>query len=114
MAKGLKKEQAQREFTVKLARSVRGSAFKKRAPRAIRALKKFASKEMRTKDVRIHIDLNKFVWGRGIAKVPRRVRVRLTRKLNENEDAKESYYTLVSYVPCTDFKGLKTQIVADE
>merc|ERR1711907_515049 len=112
MAKGIKKADkapATREFTVNIARKTRGSAFKKRAPRAIRAIKKFA-----TKEVRIDVDLNKHVWGRGIAKVPRRVRVRCTRKLNENEDEKESYYTLVTHVQVTDFKGLTTVPVADE
>jgi ribosomal protein L31E len=34
------------------------SAYKKRAPRAIKAIKKFASKEMGTKDVRIDVGLN--------------------------------------------------------
>jgi hypothetical protein len=34
------------------------SAYKKRAPRAIKAIKKFASKEMGTKDVRVDVGLN--------------------------------------------------------
>ncbi len=42
------------------------SGFKKRAPRAIKAIKKFAEKQMKTPDVRIDTKLNKAVWARGI------------------------------------------------
>ena len=40
--------------------------FKKRAPRAIKAIKKFAEKQMRTPDVRVDTKLNKAVWSKGI------------------------------------------------
>ena len=40
--------------------------FKKRAPKAIKAIKKFATKQMRTPDVRIDTRLNKEVWSKGI------------------------------------------------
>merc|ERR1711879_876133 len=33
------------------------------------------------------------------------------RKRNEDEEASEKMYTLVSYVPCKDFKGTVTQVV---
>ena len=33
--------------------------------------------------------LNKFLWSNGVRNVPRRVRVRLSRKRNEDEDAKD-------------------------
>ena len=42
-----------RDYTIHLAKRVHKIAFKKRAPRAIREITKFAVKEMRT-DVRIH------------------------------------------------------------
>ena len=42
------------------------SGFKRRAPRAIKAIKKFAYKQMKTPDVRIDTKLNKAVWARGI------------------------------------------------
>jgi len=41
------------------------------------------------RDVRIADSLNKHVWSRGIKNVPTRIRVRLSRKRNEEEDAKE-------------------------
>ena len=42
------------------------SGFKRRAPRAIKAIRKFAEKQMKTPDVRIDTKLNKAVWSRGI------------------------------------------------
>merc|ERR1719444_158793 len=50
---------------------------------------------MVTRDVRIDTKLNKFLWHKGIRNVPRRVRVRISRKRNEDEDAKEKMFTLV-------------------
>ena len=40
--------------------------FKKRAPRAIREIKKFAEKQMGTADVRIDTRLNKHLWSQGV------------------------------------------------
>merc|ERR1719284_1412632 len=60
---------------------------------------------MSTKDVRIDTKLNKFVWSTGVRNIPRRVRVRMSRKRNE-EDAKEKMFTLVQHVPVESFKGL--------
>ena len=42
------------------------SGFKKRAPRAIKEIRKFAEKMMGTPDVRIDTNLNKHVWSKGI------------------------------------------------
>lgn len=52
----------------------------------------------------------------GIRNLPRRVRVRLSRKRNEDEDAKEKMYTLVQYIPVerSAFKGLQTETVTEE
>ena len=66
------------------------SGFKKRAPRAVREIKKFVGKEMKTSDVRVDASLNKYVWHKGIRNVPRRVRVRMERLRNEDEDAAET------------------------
>lgn len=46
--------------------------------------------------------------------VPFRVRVRLARKRNEDEDSANKLYTLVTYVPVTSFKGLNTVNVDSE
>jgi len=100
-----------RDCTVNLHKRIFGTQFKKRAPKAVKAIKEFASKAMHTTDVRLDTRLNKFVWSQGVRNVPFRVRIRLSRKRNDDEDAKEKMYTLVSHVPVTGFKGLLTSKV---
>ena len=77
---------------------------------------------MKTPDVRIDSKLNKEIWSQGIkfvlsiglisriiscvfSHVPYRVRVRLARQRNEDEDSPHKLYTLVTYVPVPSFKG---------
>merc|ERR1711912_45481 len=76
-----------REYTVHLRKLLHGVGFKKRAPRAVKEVKAFAKKMMGTEDVRVEMKLNKFLWSQGIKAVPGRVRVRLARKRNDDEDA---------------------------
>ena len=61
------------------------STFKKRAPRAVRAIRKFATEMMGTSDVRVHPQLNKAVWSKGVKNVPCRIRVRCERRRNDDE-----------------------------
>merc|ERR1740128_955179 len=63
---------------------------------------------MGTPDVRVDTRLNKHVWHKGVKNVPFRIRVRLARKRNEDEDSVHKLYTLITYVPVTTFKGLQT------
>ena len=93
-------------------------------------IKKFAEKQMGTKDVRIDTRLNKAIWAQvclqqqnsncntepdiqGVRGVPFRMRVRLARLRNEDEDSVHKLYTLVTYVtiPKGGFKGLQTENV---
>merc|ERR1711959_523283 len=87
-----------REFTINMHKRLHSSTFKKRAPRAIRAIKKFATQMLGTSDVRIHPQLNKAVWSKGIKNIPHRLRVRCERRRNEDEDAKEKLFTIVTHV----------------
>merc|ERR1712226_1532609 len=73
-----------------------GIGFKYRAPRAVKEIKKFAEKQMGTKDVRIDTRLNKAIWAQGVRGVPFRMRVRLARLRNEDEDSVHKLYTLVT------------------
>eukprot|EP00048_Salpingoeca_helianthica_P014231 m.220741 g.220741 ORF g.220741 m.220741 type:complete len:127 (+) comp15641_c0_seq1:49-429(+) len=98
-----------RDYTINLHKRIHDIGFKKRAPRAVSEIRKFAELHMGTKDVRIDSDLNKAVWSHGIKNVPFRLRIRLARKRNENEDAKEKLYTLVSHVNVASVKGLQTE-----
>jgi ribosomal protein L31E len=75
------------------------------APNAIKAVKKFAQQSMGVNDVRISPGLNQAVWSRGVKSPPRRIRVRLERKRNDDEGAKEKLYVLASIVEgVTSFK----------
>ena len=58
------KDLATREYTIHLHTRLHDTAFKKRAPRAVKEIKKFAQKAMRTSDVRIDVKLNKAVWSK--------------------------------------------------
>lgn len=102
-----------RDYTIHLSKRIHKLQFKRRAPRAVKEIKKFAQKVMNTKDVRVHPELNKFVWTHGIRNVPTRVRVRLTRKRNDDEDADEKLYTVAQLVEVTSFKGLQTETIVD-
>ena len=75
-----------REYTINIHKRIHGVGFKKRAPRALKEIRKFAMKEMGTPDVRIDTRLNKAVWAKGI---------------------RNKLYTLVTYVPVTTFKNLQ-------
>jgi len=105
-----------REYTINLHKRIHKVTFKKRAPRAVKEIKKFAQKAMGTKDVRVDVLLNKYIWSKGIKNVPFRVRVQLHRKRNEDEESQEKLYTHVTYVKTTpaEFKGSLTTPVKEE
>lgn len=102
-----------REYTIHLHRRQRKYGFKRKAPRAIKHIREFATKMMGTNDVRIDSRLNKEIWKTGVRNVPYRVRVRLSRKRNDDDDAKEPLYTLATYVPVASFKELQTQVIEE-
>merc|ERR1712189_147694 len=110
-AKSPLNEVVTREYTINLHKRIHGMQFKKRAPRAIREIRKFAEQMMGTPDVRIDVSLNKLVWSKGVRNVPRRARIRLARRHNDDEDSTNKLYTLVSVVKVDSFKGLQTVAV---
>ncbi|KAJ8784933.1 hypothetical protein J1605_007489 [Eschrichtius robustus] len=59
-----------RKYTINVHKSIPGVGFKKRAPRALREIRKSAMKEMGIPDVCIDTRLNKAVWAKGIRNVP--------------------------------------------
>ncbi|EST09823.1 Ribosomal protein L31e [Kalmanozyma brasiliensis GHG001] len=104
-----------REYTVNLHKRVHDVAFKKRAPRAIKEVVAFAQKAMGTKDVRLDPKLNQEVWKYGVKNFPRRLRVRLERKRNDDEGAKEKLYTYaVPVLGLGTAKGLQTTVIDQE
>merc|ERR1711959_359983 len=97
---------AVRDYTLNMHKRLQGIAFKKRAPRSVRDIRRFAQKEMHTQDVRVDTQLNSHMWSRGIRNVPRLVRVRISRKKNEEEDAKQPFYSTVQLLEVESFAGL--------
>mmetsp|Transcript_36713 Transcript_36713/g.47152 ORF Transcript_36713/g.47152 Transcript_36713/m.47152 type:complete len:85 (-) Transcript_36713:309-563(-) len=53
-----------RDYTINLHKRLYKTTFKRKAPKAIRAIKAFAQKMMGTSDVRIDAKLNKFIWSK--------------------------------------------------
>ncbi|KAL9089935.1 MAG: hypothetical protein Q9159_002292 [Coniocarpon cinnabarinum] len=142
-------DQVAREYTIHLHKRVYGVQFKKRAPRAIKEVRKFATKAMvrplfpitrkharprkqnsffrthssvkqrtnvfkGTNDVRLDPQLNKKVWESGVKGVPHRLRVRISRRRNDEEGAKERLYSYVQAVNVKSAKGLSTTVVENE
>ncbi|KAF3923841.1 hypothetical protein ABW21_db0204669 [Orbilia brochopaga] len=91
--------------------TVHGVSFKKRAPKAVKEIKEFAHKQMGTSDVRLDPQLNKEVWKQGIKGVPYRLRIRISRKRNDEENAKEKLYSFVEAVAVKNPKGLHTTVI---
>ncbi|KAL6514974.1 60S ribosomal protein L31 [Orobanche gracilis] len=117
--KGMKprvEELITREFTINLHKRLHGCTFKKKAPKAIKEVKRFAQKAMGTTDVRVDVKLNKHIWSRGIRSVPRRIRVRIAKKRNDDEDAKEELYSLVTAAEISEggLKGLGTLVIEED
>ena len=61
------------------------------------------------KDVRMDTELNHYVWKNGIRDIPNKVRIRISKKKNQDEDAKEQFYCLVHHVDVESFSGLRTE-----
>merc|ERR1712113_19134 len=109
MGKKTELQPACRDYTLNLHKRLQGIQFKKRAPRAIRNIRRFAQKEMFTESVRIDPNVNRTIWATGIRNIPRKIRIRITRKRNEDEDAEEKFYSLVQHVEVDSFAELQTQ-----
>merc|ERR1711953_1069234 len=100
-AKSTIKEVVTREYTINLHKRIHKIGRKFRAPKAVQ-------------DVRIDADLNKQLWTNGSANVPKRIRVRLARKRNDDEESVHKLYTLVSWVPVETFKKSQTKNVESD
>lgn len=98
------------DTTINIHKLAHRETFKKKAPRAVKAIKTFVTKMMKTADVRIDPKLNQFVWGQGIRNLPHKVRVRISRKRNEEEgNTKGDFYSLVQHVHIEEFTNRLTE-----
>jgi large subunit ribosomal protein L31e len=99
--------------TINLHKRLHGVTFKKKAARAVKEIKKFAAATMSTKTVKVGTILNERIWSKGVRNVPYRIRVKLTRMRNADEEAEEKMYTLAE-VQSGQTKGQKTERVEVE
>lgn len=98
------------DTTINVHKLAHRTQFKRKAPKAINEIKKWVSKMMKTSDVRVDPKLNQFIWSQGIRNLPHRVRVRISRKRNEEEGANQGeFYSLVQHVHVEDFSGRLTE-----
>lgn len=77
---GIKEEDIveERVYTIPLGR-VWISPRKKRSPRAVRIVRAFIQRHMKPEALVVSNEVNERIWGRGIEKPPRRLRVRAVR-----------------------------------
>ncbi|KAL6947021.1 60S ribosomal protein L31 [Hanseniaspora vineae] len=108
------KDAVTREYTINLHKRLHGVSFKKRAPRAVREIKSFAKLHMGTEDVRLDPRLNQEIWKRGIKGTQYRLRLRISRRRNEEENAKHPLFSYVEPVLVASAKGLQTVVVDEE
>jgi large subunit ribosomal protein L31e len=68
----------ERVFTIPLRRAWI-SPVKKRAPKAIKIIRDYLRKHMKSDTISISTEVNKKVWNRGIEKPPRKIKIRATK-----------------------------------
>ena len=98
-----------RDYTIHLHKLCHKTQFKKKAPKALSEIRKFAAANMKTEDIRVDPEVNSWVWNQGIRNIPRRIRVRLQRKKNEGDEAGNKFFTEVKLIQVDSFKGLTTE-----
>lgn len=112
---GRKEDTVAYDATIHLSKMLQGKTFARRAPAAVKKIKAFAGKMMKTKDNRIDGSLNTYIWSQGVKGVPTRVRVRIQRKVAEardGQDKRKRLYTVISHVPTPSFDKLTTKKVS--
>ena len=93
-------QEVTRKIKINLHKQLHDVQFKKKAPRAIKILKKLAQRNMGTKDIRIDPELNKELWKKGVRNLQTRIEVILERKKKEDEEeSEEKMYTLIKLAP---------------
>ena len=110
---GRKPDNVSVECTIQLSKLLKKKTFHKRAPIAVKRIKTFVKRLMKTKDNRIDSSLNTYLWSRGVKGVPSRVRVNIQRKVAENPEGNtktKKFYTVISNVTVPTFKGLTTKV----
>jgi large subunit ribosomal protein L31e len=79
----LSTETAERIYTINLGK-VLLSPNNQRAKRAINMIRAFATKHMKSENVKIEEEISHLVWERGIRHPPRKIRVKLSKDDDDN------------------------------
>ena len=74
----MSQEEVERVYTINLGK-VLLSPRNQRAKRAINMIKEFATRHMKSENVKIEEDVSHLIWSRGIRHPPRKIRVKLTK-----------------------------------
>ncbi|EEQ81666.1 hypothetical protein NCER_101815 [Vairimorpha ceranae BRL01] len=100
------------ELTVNLGKITKGCNWTKKASIAVKKFRKHLKKMLKTDEkITIQKDLNKFIFSKGLRKVPRRVRIKVERI--PDKDNAELNVIKCSHVLVGNFKGLKTEVVKE-
>jgi large subunit ribosomal protein L31e len=67
----------ERIYTIPLYPKLNSIPRTKRAPRAVRLVKEFVERHMKSDDILIDSSVNEYLWSRGIQKPPRKISVRV-------------------------------------
>jgi len=76
----------ERIYVIPLNR-VKRESRRKRAPKAIKEIRSFMERHLKTDSFVIDESINERIWERGIEKIPPRIRVKVTEEEVEEEEA---------------------------
>lgn len=109
----MSQEEVERVYTINLGK-VLLSPNNQRAKRAINMIREFATRHMKSENIKIEEDVSHLVWARGIRHPPRKIRVKLTKDDGGNvliskyqEDTKTKKEKIVEEKPKADLKSGK-------
>jgi len=82
MAKQSETQKLERSYTIPLRREFLKVQKYKRAKKAVTAVQEFLKKHMKSDDVKIGPELNKFIWKKGVRNPPHKVKIHAVKEEN--------------------------------
>jgi large subunit ribosomal protein L31e len=70
----------ERIYVIPLRAAIQRARRKKRAPRAVKVVREFLQRHLKSEEVKISEDLNRKLWERGIEKTLPRIRVKAVKQ----------------------------------
>jgi len=80
MAKKEPKEKIERSYNIPLRKSTRPVVKHKKTPRAIRTIRAFLQKHMKSEEIQLGMHLNEHMWKHGIKNPPHHVKVHVVKE----------------------------------